>query len=555
MCIPKVLVPRERWIMRGFVAVIIICSCILIFNNYLSQTQTEPKIGGKYTEGLLGQPRYINPILSQTNDVDRDLAEIIFSRLFTYDNQGNIVPGIAQSYTISEDGLVYEIKLKDNINWHDGERLTAEDIIFTIKTIQDKAYGSPLRIIWDGIAIEQIDELTVKFTIQNPYAPFLHNLTFGILPKHLWAGISGQNFQLADHNLFNPIGSGPYKFKDLNKNAEGEIQSITLVRHEGSNLNPFIETVIFKFYNSHIDLINAYKQGQIDGFTPISAINQPTINKDTNVYSLNMPIYHAVFFNQTESKPLSDKSVRTALRYATDKKEILEKVLQNQGTIINSPLLIDLEDINFDFDLEKAKELLEESYWTDTDDDGILDKEMDSDDEEPVKLEINLITTDWPELNGAAELLKEQWEKVGAIVNLEIIDPMSMNYDYIKTRNYQALLFGEILGADPDPFAFWHSSQKKDPGLNLSMYQNKDADKLLEDGRQELDPEKRIEKYKEFQKLVAEDAPAIFLYSPTYLYSVDNKVKGISLGKLSLPSQRFCQIENWYINTKRIEKH
>jgi peptide/nickel transport system substrate-binding protein len=544
------LVPRERRLAVSLILIIIVSSILLIFNGYLSRTQTEPKVGGKYTEGLLGQPRYINPILSQTNDVDRDLTEVLFSSLFTYDGQGNIVPDLAQEYTVSDDHKTYEIRIRDNVTWHNGEKLTAEDVVFTVKTIQDKEYGSPLRVIWEGIDVEKADDLTVRFTIRNPYAPFLHNLTFGILPKHLWAGISGANFALADYNLFNPIGSGPYKFKKLKKNSSGGIESITLIRTD----NAFIDTLVFRFYNTQEDLIKAYSGGQVDGIAPISSINQPKARRGTNVYSLNLPIYHSVFFNQTESKVLADENVRIALSHATNKQEILEKVLNNQGTIINSPILLEWlnhEDSfeDYEFNLDKAREILEENDWLENE--GIREKE---DDDEVIRLEINLTTTDWPELKQTAEILQQQWEAIGMQVNLDIIDPISIKQDYIQPRQYQALLFGEVLGADPDPFAFWHSSQKKDPGLNLAMYQNKDADKLLEEGRQSLDLNERIEKYQKFQEIVKEDAPAIFLYSPSYTYLVDKDVKGISLEKLPLPSQRFCQIEKWHIKTKRISK-
>ncbi len=164
------------------------------------------------------------------------------------------------------------------------------------------------------------------------------------------------------------------------------------------------------------------------------------------------------------------------------------------------------------------------------------------------------MTTSWPELKLTSEILKEQWERLGARVNLEIINPAIIQQEYIRPRNYQTLLFGEVLSADPDPFAFWHSSQKKDPGLNLSLYQNSDVDKLLEEARQEMNPEKRVEKYVEFQKELVDDIPAIFLYSPTYLYPVNKRIKGIEIDQIAIHSQRFSQIENWYINTKRIWK-
>ncbi len=551
----KVLPSRERWLTRGLILVVIISIILLIVNLYLDKTQTEPQPGGQYTEGLLGQPRFINPALAQTNDTDRDLVQLVYSSLFKYDHQGALISDLARKYEISEDGLNYEITLKKDIFWHDGELLTTDDVIFTIQIIQNSEYKSPLRNNWQGVTVEKIDDFNLRFKLNNIYAPFLHNLTVSIMPKHLWAGISAQNFPLAQYNL-QPVGSGPYQFKELNQNKEGQIESIKLIRNENFYQPAFIEKITLKFYNNQLDLINAYQKRQIDGISFLSAINQSKLTNNLNIHQISLPIYYAVFFNQTESKALSDKTVRLALAYATNKEEIIEKILQNQGRIVDSPLLPgwlghSSETDIYDFALDHAQNILEQADWKDLNEDGLREKTIN---QEEVNLEITLLTTDWPELEQIAQLLKEQWEKIGARVNIETTDVTTIQQDFIRPRQYQALLFGEVLGADPDPFAFWHSSQKKDPGLNLALYQNKKVDKLLQEARQTMDQSARIDKYTEFQKLLIEDAPAVFLYSPTYLYPVNKKIKRINIEKLAIPSQRFSQIENWYIKTNRVWK-
>lgn len=535
--------------------VILVSICLLIINVYLNKTEIKPQVGGQYKEGVLGQPRFINPILAQTNDADRDLVQLIYSGLFKYNNQGELIHDLAQSYTISDDGLNYEIRLKENLVWHDQEPLTADDVIFTIKTIQNPEYKSPLKNNWQGVLIEKIDDFTIKFKLNNIYAPFLHNLTVGIVPKHLWAGISAQNFPLAQYNL-KPIGSGPYKFKEFTQNKEGQIELIKLVSNESFYQVPFIEKITLKFYKNQTDLINAYKRGQIDGLNFLSAANLSEIASDFKIHQINLPAYYAIFFNQTESKALSDKAVRLALSYATNKQEIIENVLAGYGQKVDSPLLpgwfgYNSEIKTYDFSLEQAQIILQEADWKDSNEDGIKEKTIN---DQETDLEITILTTDWPELEQTAQLLKAQWEKIGARVNLETTDISTIQQDFIRPRQYQALLFGEVLGADPDPFAFWHSSQKKDPGLNLSLYQNKKVDKLLEETRQTSDHQIRIDKYNEFQELLVEDIPAIFLYSPIYLYPVDKKVKGINIQKLAIPSQRFSQVENWYIRIDRVWK-
>jgi len=543
--------------MRILSFVILISVITLIFGVYVNKTDSVPELGGEYSEGVLGQPRFINPVLAQTNDADRDLVQFIYSSLFKYDGQGNLIPDLVEECSIGEDNVTYNITLKKDVLWHDNELLTVNDVIFTIKTIQDPEYKSPLRSIWQGIQIEKIDEFTIQFKLNNVYVNFLHNLTISIMPRHLWAGISASNFPLAQYNL-KPIGSGPYKFKEFNKNEDGNIESMKFVYNENYYLTegPFIKKLNIFFYRNQDSLIKAYQKRQIDGLSFLSPQNELEVRNSINIHNINLPIYYSVFFNQTKSKPLADRNVRLALSYATNKEEIIEKVLNGKGEQVNSPLLSNWPNYTseidiYDFALEHAQNILEENGWKDTDEDGIRQKTINDED---TKLEINLVASDWPEFEQTAEILKEQWGKIGAQVNLEIIESIDIQQEYLRPRNYQALLFGEVLGADPDPFAFWHSTQKKDPGLNVAFYENKEVDKLLEDARQTIEQEKRTEKYAEFQKILIEDVPAVFLYSPTYLYPINKKIKGIEIEKLAQPSFRFSQIENWYINTKRVWK-
>ena len=193
-----------------------------------------PSFGGEYVEGMVGQPRFINPILAQKNDIDSDLSSIIYSSLLKLDSEGKLVNDLAESYEIGEDNLTYTFHIKKGVKWHskkdswdDRKELTADDIIYTIQTIQNPEFNSSLRANWTGVRTERIDDYTIQFILKNNYAPFLNNLTFGILPKHLWSLIKTSNFPLAEYN-FRPVGSGPYMFKQLTKDREGKIISIEL---------------------------------------------------------------------------------------------------------------------------------------------------------------------------------------------------------------------------------------------------------------------------------------------------------------------------------------
>jgi len=290
----------------------------------------------------------------------------------------------------------------------------------------------------------------------------------------------------------------------------------------------------------------------VKGINNVSAANlNKIVDADKKqVKRLSIPRYYAVFFNQTQSKALSDKAVRLALSYSIDKDKLIQDVLKGEGQKIDTPVPPQLLGYNpntkiYNFDREYAKTLLDQAGWTDSDGDGIREKSSE-------KLAFTVIANDWSDIAATATELQAMWKEIGADVKIETAEDIQT--DYLKPRAYQAILFGEILNYDPDPFSFWHSSQKKDPGLNLALYDNGTADKLLEEARKETDPNIRAQKYQEFQALVAEDAPAIFLYSPNYIYLQDNSVKGASMKDIITPADRFNDISAWYLETTRIAK-
>ncbi len=559
--LPSLLSKKEWYFVLGL-GVLIIASLITWGITYrATRTVAIPQHGGSYVEGVIGSPQYINPILSQTNDTDQDISELIFSGLMKYDEKGNLVPDLAERYAIGENGKIYDFFLRKDVIWHDEKPFNADDVIFTIQTIQNPEYKSPLIFNWNGVEVEKIDDYAIRFKLKNAYAPFLNNTTAGMLPKHIWENIAPPEFFLTEANL-KPVGTGPYRFEKFEKDRKGSIKALYLKVNKNYHLGkPYIKNITFKFYINEEIAISAYNKGSVEGLGFISAQNKSLLRNyksKLNVYPLKLPRYFAVFFNQSKSKALSDKTVRLALNYATNKQEIIEKILNGEGVAINTPLPpgtfgYTSETKVYDWALEHANNLLDAADWKKNEETGIREKVLGRD-EEPTPLEIILITTEWPELESVAGILQEQWSKIGVRVEIKILGIAEIQQEYIRPREYQAILFGEVLGAEPDPFPFWHSSQKRDPGLNLALYHNNDVDTLLTDARKTFDREMRKEKYKEFQKLVVEDAPVVFLYNPYYLYPVSKKIKGIEIENISVPSKRFSGIENWYIKTKRIKK-
>lgn len=551
--IPRVLSKKERYFVIVS-ALIIIGSIISIpFTTYFHFTKAVADEGGTLIEGIVGVPRHINPVLAQTNDADRDLVKLIYSGILKYNEEGKLVPDLAKSYEISSDGLNYTVYLRDDIKWHDNTKFTSEDVVFTIETIQNPDYGSPQRINWQGVEIEKIDNNAVMFKLKNKYAQFLNNLTLNIIPAHLWQEVRPINFGLTELNL-KPIGTGPFKFNKLQKDQTGQIVSYELgVNKNFYSQKPFIEKILIKFYPNEETMIDAYNKNEVDNLSSISAKGLASLKfkQRLDIKKIPMPRYFGLFFNQNQSKFLSDKNIRLALSHGTNKNAVLKEVLDDNGLIVNSPMLGGVLDFDqnitkYDFDVQKAKDILKNIGWEEKNEDGILVKKSE-------KLSLKLTTSAWPELAQVAQIIKDQWKEIGVELNIEVMSTPDLQ-QVIKDRNYQILLFGEILNTDPDPFSLWHSSQKRDPGLNLALYDNKSADTLLEEARQTLSPIERIQKYNDFQRILIEDNPAIFIYSPYYLYAQSKDIKGFSSKIISMPADRFQGMENWYIQTQRVRR-
>jgi len=509
---------------------------LLIFNFVCRFTTLEPQKGGVLRLGVIGRPSYINPVLAQSNDYDKDLIELIYDGLYSIDGQGKLITSLAEKTEISEDGRTYIVFLKDNVYWHDGMAFTADDVIFTIETIQDPRIRSPLRLNWGGVIVEKLGTHVVRFNLKNPYQPFLQNLTLKILPKHIWENIESRNFLSADYNL-KPIGTGPYLFDSLEKNKAGKIISYSLAANENYfQKEPFISKLIFRSYDNYDLAKSGLLKKEVDSLSPIliEDVDFFKNKKNIQIASLFLPRYYAVFLNSKKSL-FSQKEIRKALDLAIPRQELITEILKNQAFLLGGPFTPGFlgEEFNLspEYSPEKAKKIIEQL------------------DEDQRKFILSL--PDNFELIRVANYLATYWEEIGISVELQILPLATLEKEIIQTRSYDALLFGEIIGQDPDLFSFWHSSQVTDPGLNLSAYQSKDLDELIERMRQDFNEEQRINDMKMIQEMFFKDKPALFLYNPFYLYILPQKVKGNNTQYANIPSERFTDIENWYIHTKR----
>lgn len=625
-CINKVLSYREKKVF--FVAsLVFVLSFIWSINIINAKSKIEvPKVYGEYTEGVLGSIQYINPIFSFLNETDQDVCSLVYSGLLKYDEKRELITDLAVKYTINEANNEYLFELKKDVLWHDGEKFTADDVIFTLELIQESAVASPLQVSFKDVKIEKIDEYTLKFILVEPSVSFLSSLTLGILPAHLWKNIPYEQIKLAQRNL-QPVGTGPFKFGKLIKDEFGFIHRIELLRNEHYYKNPaYLKKFSLEFFSDYDGpngLISALREQKINAisFVPFE-YKEKIMRKHIVINTLQLPQYTAIFFNQ---KKVDNFDLKSALAQALDKEKIIREVLENEAKVINSPILesypgySEIEN-KISFSINSANELLDKNWERISADDyrellkkekveylveqeknktsdasssvdldinidesvnetenssSTIDIQKISEDVEnelnssldpaqifyryPKKsedkkniLELKLVTVATPEYSKVAQIISGYWQDVGVKVNLKFVDPQDITREVLKTRDYDILLYGVLLGNDPDQYPFWHSGQIAYPGLNLSAYSNKDVDKILEDIRKLKKNEDLTPLYSQLQEKILADLPAIFLYTPTYTYAQEDFLKGFSVERISEPSDRFSNVTNWYIKTKKV---
>lgn len=620
-----VLSESERKIMR-ISALVMLLSVLWFGVEFVSAHRVQaPDFGGRYVEAVVGSPQFVNPIFASTNDVDMDIVRLVYSGLMRYDEKNRLVKDLAASYEVSEDNKIYTFELKQDVVWHDGEVLTSRDVLYTFEAIQNILVGSPLAVSFQGVKISALDDYTIRFELQEPFAPFLSSLTVGILPEHVWFNIEPGQMRLAQTNI-QPVGTGPFMFNKLSKDETGHIFTYELLRFEKFyGERAFLEEFVFKFfpeYENETGAVQALRSQKVNGlnFVP-KHLRDKVERKYIDLHTIQLPQYSALFFNQSKNVSLKDDDVRDALSLAIDKDRILREALKGEGQIIHGPILpgfpgFDPELEKISFSLSSANEILDKNWkrvsaeeyrdfrqeillkeWeennpetttttevgteevvaeelleidqvqeeiststprqqAESDIEAQLNDELNSaqtfyrKDKNGNILEINLVTAETDEHKRAAELVAGFWQELGVKTNISLVPPREILRDLLKNRDYDILLYGVIVGNDPDQYPFWHSSQIDYPGLNLSRYVNRSVDTLLENVRETVDEEKLIGLYKKIQDTILADKPAIFLYMPTYTYATTDEVHGIDVVRISHPSDRFADVTTWYMDTK-----
>jgi peptide/nickel transport system substrate-binding protein len=512
-------------------------------------TVTVADFGGTYVEGIAGNPHAINPILCQSNPVDQDLAALIFSGLTRIDDKSEVVPDLAERWEISQDGTVYTFYLRQDVVWHDGAPFTAADVVFTINAIQNPDFqGVPfLSDMWRSVVVEQVDAYTVRFVLREPFAPFLDYTSVGLLPAHV---LGSANIGALIESKFNasPIGTGPFEV------AEVSAQRLVLVANPNSyRSRSYLDRLEFVFYPNDSATLEARKRGEVLGVARVLPEYLPAAREDSSLtlYSAPLSGYNLVILN-LDHAIFQDRAVRQAMMWALDRQKLVDEVLQGQGIVIHSPILpgswaYDPNVKQYHRDVNKAKSLLEEAGWYDDNNDGVLERGS-------LKLEFSLLTNDDdPTRIQLIQAISKQLAEVGIKATPETVGWEELVSQRLTLRRFDAILGGwQNLPPDPDPYPYWHSSQASENGRNFANYISEEADVLMQDARSTTDRTRRIELYRRFQELFANDVPSLLLYQPVYNYAIDKSIHNVQIGPMIDSSDRFRTLSSWYLATQRM---
>ncbi|MEJ5198012.1 MAG: peptide ABC transporter substrate-binding protein, partial [Anaerolineae bacterium] len=510
---------------------ILLLAALLRYAAYNFTTITVPDQGGTYVEGVAGSAQYVNPLLSQYNQIDSLLVSLLFNGLTQLDEQGNVVPDLAESWTVSADGLTYDFRLRSGLLWHDGAPVTAADVLYTIHAMQaDDFPGVPwLHALWKAVKVEAPEGpegLAIRFTLEQRLPSFLDYTTIGLLPAHLWERVPVAEMMNSQLNT-RPVGSGMWQMARLSA-TRADLTANPYFPGKA----PFLTGLSFRFYPDHQSLMPAYDRKEIDGISVIwpEEIAAATQRPDLQLFSAPLSGYTLIYLNQANPNVafFQDVAVRQALLYALDRQALIDTALYGQGIVAHSPFLpatwaYDPEVPKYAPDLARARALLDEAGWVMAEGETVRKK-----DGQP--LAFILAGND----RRLLEAIADAWAKIGVDAKPQPVTLAGLTADFLTPRSFDAAVVHWELAGDPDPYPLWHSTQVKD-GQNYSGWNNRAADEAIEQARSTLDLAVRRKHYVEFQRIFAREVPAILLYYPVYAFGVRDKVHGVQVGPLNEP--------------------
>lgn len=539
---------RDKTIVLALIGLLVLTSAVAVATDR-GQAATEPAYGGVYVEGVAGVPQFLNPLLAATN-VDLDVSRLAFSGLTRFDRDGRIVPDLAANFHVDPDGKTWIFELRSDAFWHDGKDLSADDVLYTVGLVQDPGYVGPYGEAFRGVKVERIDRKTVRFVLPDVFGPFAESTILPLLPAHILNGVRYGELARQPFNL-RPVGTGPFKV------AEVDTRQVVLLRHEQfhrtrpARPGAYLDKVILRFYRDTSDALAALARGEIDGTGGLNSVDAERARtlKNVDLYSLPTNDFTAAFLNMRPEKSLfRERAVRQAVAAAIDRGRVLQVAADGRGTVADQ--FVPATSWAYSRDVPRqahapadARALLDDSDWKDHDGDGVRDKGG-------VSLKFSVTTSDEPARIAAAQQIAGDLTAIGMRVDVVTVPFADLVDRVARQRSFDLLVVGITTGPDPDPYAFFHSSQVKDPGYNFSGYSTLGMDRNLEAARRTYDQAKRRELYAAVFQQIAAEVPVVFLYFSDFLYAHHRSVNGLKVAPVSDPTARFWDIEDWYVRTQ-----
>lgn len=519
-----------------------------------------PASGGTLVEALVGEPEYLNPLLSFSNPVDRDICALVFEGLTRYDEHGRLVPSLASGWNISGDGLVYTFWLRQDVRWQDGIGFSADDVLFTIGLLQDPSYTGPadLGALWRSVRVERQNRWTVTITLPEPYAPFLDYTTIGMLPMHLLDGVSAAELAQKAFNQ-SPIGTGPFRVETGDWGSGRLVLTANALYRE--QRIPKLSGVEFQLYPNYGSALTAFEDGEVNSVCRVVAVDMPRARslENINLFTSSLPRVTAIVLNlrSAELAFFQDKGVRQALLIGLDRPGLIADILNGQGILAHSPIFPGSwayygDVTEYEFDRDRAAQKLDAAGWLLPEPGDSLPNLVESEalasgvrsyDEQ--ELSFTVLAAANTTHHMLANEIADQWSRLGVRATVEAVDPSQVSQRLVA-GDFDAALIDVDMRGDPDLYSLWSESAVQE-GQNYGGWRHREASELLEQARQLTNVGQRTTRYYQFQQLFAEEVPALLLYFQTYTYGISDQVQQVSMGPLTTPSDRFSSISDWFL--------
>lgn len=524
--------------MNTKIPLIILAVSFLLPVAVLAAADSGPSYGDAIVVSSISDACTLIPILA-SDASSSDICGMVFSGLVKYDKNINIVGDLAESWDILEDGLVIVFHLRKGVLWHDGAPFTSRDVAFTFNKLTDPSVKTPYSGDFERVAkLETPDDLTVRVTYKEPFAPALSSWGMWIMPEHLLKNEDLNNTRFSRH----PVGTGPYKFKTWNTGEKIELVS----NHEYFEGRPYIDRYIYRIIPDDATIFLELETCGVDmsNLSPLQYARQTDNAFFRDHYTkFRYPGFGFTYMAYNISDPkFSDVRVRQALNYAVNKQEIVDTIFFGLARVTTGPYVIDSWAYNkgvkpVAYDAAKAKSLLSEAGWEDRDRNGWLEKDGK-------EFEFTLIVNQGnTERLRVAEMIQGYLKDIGIRLKIRTLEWSALINDFINKRRFEAVLMGWFLSRDPDNFDIWHSSKTREGEFNFIGYSNPEVDRLLVDGRRTFDQARRREMYNRIHEIIYEEQPYLFLYSGDVLPVAGRRFRNIEASPIGIG----YNFTKWYV--------